>query len=170
MNVLARTFPSTALLCPFFSPNYLVQWLVSCHAFFFFYCSTFIKKKKVHVFVVVLHNFYLDVPRWTNKAVRKRLSQIMCVKKGGKKPGFTSRFVWYSPSSHPFLLPPPCSSRSAQVALDLPSLSNFFCSSPPPSLSSFLDVASAILTTGLRFTRRRDDRNTAVRQPLWRSR
>ena len=127
------------------------------------------KKKKVRVFVVVLHNFYLDVPRWTNKAVRKRLSQIMCVKKGGKKPGFTSRFVWYSPSSHPFsssssLLLSQCTSRAGPVQpVQLLLL-------PPPSLSSFLDVASAILTTGLRFTRRRDDRNTAVRQPLWRSR
>lgn len=131
MNVLARTFPSTALLCPFFFPQLsgAVAGELPC---FLFLLLLYIYQKKVRVFVVVLRNFYLDVPRWTNKAVRKRLSQIMCVKKREKESGFTSIFVWYSPSSHLFFFPPPCSSRSAQVALDLSSLSNFFCSPLPP--------------------------------------
>ena len=84
MNVLARTFPSTALLCPFFFPQLSGAVAGELPCFLFLLLLDIYQKKKVRVFVVVLHNFYLDVPRWTNKAVRKRLSQIMCVKKGGK--------------------------------------------------------------------------------------
>lgn len=77
------------------------------------------KKKKCAFSLLFYTNFYLDVPRWTNKAVRKRLSQIMCVKKGEKTRFHLKICVvqpFFSPlSSSSSLLLSQCTSRAGPV-------------------------------------------------------
>lgn len=169
MNVLARTFPSTALLCPFFSPQLSGAVAGELPCFLFLLLLDIYQKKKKCAFSLLFYTIFIWMCRVGPTRLCARGSLRSCALKRGEKTRFHLKICvvqpFFSPlSSSSSLLLSQCTSRAGPVQpVQLLLL-------PPPSLSSFLDVASAILTTGLRFTRRRDDRNTAVRQPLWRSR